>query len=1174
MNRWLAIARSARCADVAESGASEERRAMQGLQISLLGPGRLELDGQALTRLLAPKHQALVFVLAAEGRALPRQRLATLLWGELDEAAARGNLRGALTRLRRWLPDVLAADAQQVGFADPAAVQIDWHLLQRAQDAARPHAERVAAAEAWRGPLLDGFDVGGAEAFEEWLATTRRRATQAVVALRHDLLARAEAAGGSDEAMSHARALLDIDDADESAHMALMRLLAGAQRRTAAIAQYEACRAALAQRLGARPSAACYALYTRIHADAVPAVRPEAAGALPPPSLPVAAETPATVLHLPPPPPPPPPPPAPATTLVGRESELALIAQRLAEPACRWLTLIGPGGVGKTRLALAAAEAHARSQRHGALVLSGRDDAAGGTLRDAQTLLQAVLARVGSDRHAPGALLLVLDNLETVPAAHGFEPLLRERAPGVMVLATSRMRVGGGREWLLELEGLSLERADPARAASSPAADLLQAAARRLAPRFDVAAEAKAVERICALVGGLPLALEMAARGVHTAGAAAVAERIAAGVPLADTDRDDHHHSIDAVMQDAWALLDAPTQEAALRLAQLPAAFDGALASAVGVSTELLATLRDRAWLTRGDGASGAAGWLALHPLQQAWLVRRAGPAKAAEVMVALHEALAASLPVVAPLADLEPDTPLASLAASAAASPPLLAAATRHACAHDDIGELARWIDGAVALLHHRGRQAEAAALLAEVLARADLPRWRSAAWRLRRAEMLDGNGQATAAQRERRGGLVALGLPDVAAEDAGWVDVLHARTALRQRRDWPPAGPEREAFGALLVRQCVFSANALSFLPDPMPVMRAGALADAACRASGAAAPMHNIVAAWGCTSLGHPRLARWFAHRARLPRQPSMPPRNAALLASGRVAIRLIGGAWSGLAADLDAVTAQYQHLGAGRQEMELRSLAAKLAFYEGRLAEAWERFAQMSELALQRPGESWRAWGPLGQCEVGLCLAGTDEALLQRLLERSTQLLSEMENVDAAYVLRRHGVAARLAWRRGDIALAREAVRAGAAAGARTRLFGFWAHEGLASLGDVLGLLRGQLPTRQEPTGPLDAAWASLTLALDAHVRRFPPAASMRARVVGMQAVAEKRADAGRRLLEQAVTLAERQGAPVDLARALEALGSLQPGVTDDAAPGRRAERLWQSMGAIAASRLRA
>src|SRR6478609_8756915 len=109
-----------------------ERLKVQGLRVLLLGQGRLELDGQALTRLLAPKQQALLFYLAAVGGSVARTKLAAMLWSELDEASARSNLRGALSRLRRWLPELLLVDAQQIGLAPGAAWEVDLHALTQA----------------------------------------------------------------------------------------------------------------------------------------------------------------------------------------------------------------------------------------------------------------------------------------------------------------------------------------------------------------------------------------------------------------------------------------------------------------------------------------------------------------------------------------------------------------------------------------------------------------------------------------------------------------------------------------------------------------------------------------------------------------------------------------------------------------------------------------------------------------------------------------------------------------------------------------------------------------------------------------------------------------------------------------------------------------------------------
>ena len=238
---------------------------MRGLRVLLLGQGRLEFDGQPLTRLMATKQQALVYLLAAAGEPLPRARIAALLWGEHDEAAARASLRVALTRLRRWLPGLLDIDDHEVAFAPDAPLWVDWQVLRAALSADVDTATRETAAQLWRGPLLDGLDIAGSDGFEHWLAQSRQRALQDAQALRRALLAQHEARGDTEAAIVHARGLLEIDETDEPAHMALMRLLATLGRRTAALAQYEACRAVLLERLGARPSAACYALYAQIH---------------------------------------------------------------------------------------------------------------------------------------------------------------------------------------------------------------------------------------------------------------------------------------------------------------------------------------------------------------------------------------------------------------------------------------------------------------------------------------------------------------------------------------------------------------------------------------------------------------------------------------------------------------------------------------------------------------------------------------------------------------------------------------------------------------------------------------------------------------------------------------------------------------------------------------------
>ena len=1139
---------------------------MLGVRVLLLGQGRLELDGQPLTRLMAGKHQALVFYLAATDGPAPRSRLAALLWGDHDEAAARANLRVALTRLRRWLPGVLDIDDRSVAFAADAKVSVDWRELAKALRDDAPLAVREAAARAWRGPLLDGLDVVGSDEFERWLEQMRQRARRDAVALRRALLQSYEADGALDAAIDHARGLLEIDETDEPAHMALMRLLAARGQRTAALAQYDTCRATLAERLGARPSAACYALYARLHADtpaaATPAHAPDGPSVLPAtgplPLVKPAAGSQATAagqaatstpLLAP----------AAQTTLIGRESELALLLQRLSDPECRWLTITGPGGVGKTRLAMAAAAKLAPRMRHGVLWFSGRD--AGGALRDAETLTQQILDHIGTDRHEPDALLLVLDNLETIAGGRLLASMLASRVPGAVVLATSRTRVGGVREWLIEVTGLSLERAGDGAAASSPAASLLAARARRLMPGFDAGAEADAVERICARVGGLPLALEMAAHAVHQAGAVAVADRLDRDRTLSDPDREpgDRHHRIEWVLADSWALLDEPARAAALRLAWLPGEMDDELARAIGVDPAALGTLRDHSWLQRCGTFR-----IAMHPLQQEYLRRRPGAApRAAEVRAAVVRHLDRLLPDVLPFGDLGPaDAERAErLAATASCTAPVIADAMAQCVVEAGLETFARWVDRAVALLLHAHRQAEAAELLARGMERDDLPLWLSIGWRLRRAELLSGEGSATAALIDYSQALADFGLGNVASGRADWATLPLAVARLLSRRDWPPSGPVREGFERLLMRSLYASAIYLTFTPDPMPSVRLSAMADVMARRLGRHTTLRHLSAGWGLLTFGYPLLSRLQQRRAcRAHGRGEPDPRLAALTREGLAVLRLALGWWSGLAETLDAVADQWLALRNLRHEVGMRSLGAKFALYRGRLVDSFDRFAAIGELSLRRSGESWSAWGPVGQAEAALYLGNLDDAGLQRLLDRAAHVMTEMENVDAAYTLRRQALAARLAWRRGDVHAAREAVLAGCAAAARLRHCGFWAHEGYAGLGDTLLALRRQERDGGGALSPLNKAWDRLQPALDAHVHRFPPARALQARLRGEWTRDEGRpADAESALL-RAVALAERQGMRVELARSCEVLAGVRP----DASWQARAERLWRDM----------
>jgi hypothetical protein len=350
------------------------------------------------------------------------------------------------------------------------------------------------------------------------------------------------------------------------------------------------------------------------------------------------------------------------------------------------------------------------------------------------------------------------------------------------------------------------------------------------------------------------------------------------------------------------------------------------------------------------------------------------------------------------------------------------------------------------------------------------------------------------------------------------------------------------------------------VSLTPGAGAMFGFGALGELLTRRMGYAPDGRRAFTTWAVLAIGRP----WLASRigGRLERlRPIDDPRLHAFALEGLCVVRLALGRWDGaLLPMLDECVAKCRRARCVRQEMEARSLAAKLCFYTGRLREAGARFGELLELSAQRTGAAWNAWGPLGLVEVGLCL-GEPAKALQTLFEQGSRAMTEVENTDAGYTVRRLGLAARLAWRRDDRAAAREAVLAGVAATQRMAYCGFWAHEGFAGLGDTLLALRRDERAAGAGSTPLELAWSPLDAALRKHVRHFPPGAALLLRLRGERARDDGRRDAASQL-ERAIEFAERQGFPVEAARAVEARAAI-----DGASRWQdRAARLWREMDA--------
>ena len=300
----------------------------------------------------------------------------------------------------------------------------------------------------------------------------------------------------------------------------------------------------------------------------------------------------------------------PATPFVGREADLAELAGLLATPACRLLTLIGPGGVGKTRLALrAAAEARAAGAfPDGVHVVAlqplASADLLAGAVADAAGLAPAG-ARDPTEHLRDGlrgrAALLVLDNFEHLLEGAALLPPILAAAPGVRLLVTSREALALQEEWRYPVQGLPYPAGAGAADLEGPedyaAVRLFAERARRVRRDFSLAEEGADVARLCRLVEGLPLALELAAAWTSVLSCAEIAADLALGLDVLATrlrDVPERHRSMRAVFDGSWARLDDHQRAVLARLSVFQGGFRREAAEAVaGAAPATLAALVD-----------------------------------------------------------------------------------------------------------------------------------------------------------------------------------------------------------------------------------------------------------------------------------------------------------------------------------------------------------------------------------------------------------------------------------------------------------------------------------------------------------------------------------------------------------------------------------------------------
>jgi predicted ATPase/DNA-binding SARP family transcriptional activator len=593
------------------------------VRIGILGTLAVHDDAGRPVRVGGSMVRILLIVLALDaGRVVPAYSLIEQLWDDDPPGNAANALQSLVSRLRSALRQSgltgTVIESHPAGYRLAVSPQdvdaVVFESLARQGNQALASGDAVTASwalrealSAWRGPALADasgirFAVGPAARLEELR-------TKAAL----DLVEAGLALGEGESLIAELRALIAADPVAERPRGLLMRALYAAGRQAEALAVYTETRDLLASELGMDPSAQLEQIYLGVLRQDLP----DASRAQPPPIGPAAA-APMVVADLP----------AlrltgvrkPLTSFVGRDDDLARVLKMLAEG--RLVTLTGPGGAGKTRLATEIAARLAEDPLAGTGAAAGPAGGAGPVwfveltpVTDPEEVPYAVLnafgirespviAHAGASQMAPADPvqrlvtavadrrdLLILDNCEhVVAAAAALADQILAACPGLRVLATSRepLRITGEVLWPVPplpvppAEGDDVPGGTASEAMSDAGGDVAGYASVRLLadratavrPDFRVdGANAADVARVCRALDGMPLAIELAAARLRTLSAAQLAERLGARFELltgGSRMAAPRHQTLRAVVDWTWELLSETEQVLARRLAIFP----------------------------------------------------------------------------------------------------------------------------------------------------------------------------------------------------------------------------------------------------------------------------------------------------------------------------------------------------------------------------------------------------------------------------------------------------------------------------------------------------------------------------------------------------------------------------------------------------------------------------
>jgi predicted ATPase/DNA-binding SARP family transcriptional activator/Tfp pilus assembly protein PilF len=557
------------------------------LDVHLFGEFKVSLDNQPIEIPARSMQSLLAYLILNAGTAYRREKLAGLLWPESDEKNARHNLRQTLWRLGKAIgKGYFLTDKVSVGFNPQADYRLDVAVLQDKAAEWSSTDQLVRSVSVYTDVLLPGF-------YDDWVLLEQER-LQAIYEDRMQmLLDRLIHEGRWRETREWAESWLAQGQVPEGAYRALMVAHAGLGDQSGVNAVYQRCVEALEGEIGVEPSPETQALFQKISSGQdLPELQGKYIKPHPPVRLPLQP-----------------------TPFIGRKNDLKELAALLTDPTIRLVNVLGPGGIGKTRLAIEAARAQSDAFVDGIyfVSLAPLDDPnlIATPIANAinfSFLVQDQREKVGKNHQNQQLLdylgdkqmMLVLDNLEHLLAGLSLIADMLQFASEVKVLTTSRQRLGLRGETAYTVGNMlvpeNINKEGAVIVEDYDALQLFANCAQRAQPRFDLTSDnLKDVITICQLVDGLPLGIELAAAWVGLLTPQEIAAEIKTSLDFLSSnyhDMPDRQQSIRSVFESSWGRLTEIEQEVFQRLSVFRGGFTRPEAGSItGATVQVLMAL-------------------------------------------------------------------------------------------------------------------------------------------------------------------------------------------------------------------------------------------------------------------------------------------------------------------------------------------------------------------------------------------------------------------------------------------------------------------------------------------------------------------------------------------------------------------------------------------------------